>query len=336
MKKKIFLIILVCIVAISLACAIYINIKLNTVANTSKQLIVKIENGMTTNEVIKTFNKQELLEPNLLFTLIAKYYSIALNKGIQAGIYRFEPHITNKEMLLSLFNGTNLYITRITFPEGIMLTRFASIVTRINIDSTKFMQLCYDTAFIHKLGIQQNSLEGYLMPATFDFFAETTAEEVITKLVKHQLKTIKKYSSQATKYNLNEHQMLTLASIIEAETPVIAERKIVSSVYHNRLKKGMLLQADPTVQYALGGIKRKLKYSDLQVDNKYNTYKYSGLPPGPICSPSSSSIEAAANPANTDYLFFVAKGDGSNQHNFATNFAEHQKNIHLFRKNTNK
>jgi len=141
---------------------------------------------------------------------------------------------------------------------------------------------------------------------------------------------------QLSNHPLNIHQILTLASIIEAETPVISERKRVSGVFHNRLKKKMPLAADPTIQYALGTHKKRLLYSDLEVDSPYNTYKNAGLPPGPINSPSYSSIEAALTPEVHNYLFFVAKGDGSNTHNFAKNYDEHQNNRKIFNKNRTK
>ena len=128
---------------------------------------------------------------------------------------------------------------------------------------------------------------------------------------------------------LSETALLTLASIVEAETPVNREKPLVASVYLNRLKHNIRLQADPTVQYALGGAARRLFYKDLATDSPYNTYRHKGLPPGPICSPGSASILAVLNPADTKYLYFVATGKGG--HNFAESIAEHTRNIRKYR-----
>lgn len=131
---------------------------------------------------------------------------------------------------------------------------------------------------------------------------------------------------------MSRHQVVTLASIVEAETPVLEERPRVAGVYINRLEKGMLLQADPTVQYALNKFSR-LTYSDLNYDSPYNTYRYAGLPPSPINSPSKSSIDAVLNYEKHNFIYFVAKGDGSGLHNFARTYEEHLKNVSLYRKN---
>ena len=333
-KKKLLVIIPSVILLVMLAFSIYCYEKITSKIDATESIELTIGNNSGINEIIRKLNEQNLLKPNWFFSVVARGYAYATGKFIFAGVHKFPASLTQGELIVALFSGKNLLVTKITFPEGITVKRFASILQKqMNIDSAYFVQLCNSEEFIKKLEIDADNLEGYLMPATFNFFVDITPEKIIETLVQEQKKVWEKYENDAQKIGFNYHQTLTLASIIEAETPVIDERKLVSGVYHNRLKKGMLLQADPTVQYALGTQKKRLLYSDLEIDSRYNTYKYAGLPPGPINSPSSSSIEAAVNPEESDYLFFVAVGDGSNRHNFSKTFDEHQQQVENFRKN---
>jgi UPF0755 protein len=213
---------------------------------------------------------------------------------------------------------------------------FASILqNKLNIDSAEFVRLCNDTNICNKFKIDYFSLEGYLKPATYNFSVDMNVLNIINILVGEQMKELNKYENEYKKNNFNKHQILTLASIIEAETPVINERKKVSGVYHNRLNKKIPLCADPTIQYILEKHKSRLLYSDLEINSPYNTYKNVGLPPAPINSPSPSSIEAAIYPEEHKYYYFVAKGDGTNTHNFANTHEEHLKNKTLFNKRRN-
>jgi UPF0755 protein len=344
--KRLILIAFSVFFVLFLTFSIYVYFTLESKINATENVELTIEKNSSISQIIQQLNQQNMLKPNWLFEIIAKSYAYWTKKSIFAGVHKFSADLTNAELIAALFNGKNLLVKKVTFPEGITLKRFAAILQKqLDIDSTGFMQLCYDKNFIDDLikkldlNIEIDNLEGYLMPATFTFFAEISAEKIISTLVEEQMKILKRNENAAEKIGFSYHETLTLASIIEAETPVIAERKTISGVYHNRLKKNMLLQADPTVLYALeiqnGSSKKRLLYSDLKIDNRYNTYKYVGLPPGPINSPSPSSIEAAVNPEKHTYLFFVAVGDGSNRHNFSKNYSEHQQQVAKFRRNRN-
>jgi len=335
--KKIILIVAIISLTVLITVLIfsfYCYQKLHSPIDATENIELQISPNSGVNEVIRNLNEQGLLQPNWLFRTVARVYARQTGKFIFAGIHQFSSTLTNYELIVALFSGKNLATQRVTFPEGITIRRFASILQKqMEIDSAYFVELCHNSEFIKKFDIEASSLEGYLMPSTYVFFVNITAEKIIETLVQEQIKVWKKFEEDAKKIGFDFHKTLTLASIIEAETPVIEERKLVSGVYHNRLRIGMLLQADPTVQYALGTTKKRLLYSDLKIDSRYNTYKYAGLPPGPINSPSATSIEAAANPEQTDYLFFVAVGDGSNRHNFSRNYTEHLKQVAAFRKN---
>jgi UPF0755 protein len=173
-----------------------------------------------------------------------------------------------------------------------------------------------------------------LFPDTYNFYYNVTAGQVCDKLLKQFDKVWNDIVSKHKKdLNLNKHQILTLASIIEAETPVAKERPIVAGLYINRLRIGMKLDADPTVRYALKNKKKRLTYRDLKVNSPYNTYVHKGLPPGPICSPGKTAIEAVFNHKKHNYLYFVAKGDGSREHYFTGSYNQHLNNRRRYKYN---
>lgn len=220
---------------------------------------------------------------------------------------------------------------RLMIPNGIEQTRIARIIAaNLDIDSTAFMQASSDRRLLDSLRIEGTDTEGYLFPGTYNFAWASTPEEVIMFLTGRFRAFYTDSLKQAAKSaGFNEIQLLTLASIVEAETPVDAEKPVIASVYLNRLKKNMRLQADPTVQYAIDGDARRLTYKDLEIDSPYNTYRNAGLPPGPICNPGAPSIRAVLNPEETNYLYFVATGTGG--HAFASTLAEHNRNVQRYR-----
>ncbi len=303
----------------------------------SQFIKVKISSGATVSQSISIMNKSGALRPKWLFMLVAKYANSKHKATIKAGLHKLPQNMPNIDILKALFTGQYLYNKRITFPEGISYQRFASILSRkLQIDSAGFAQLCVSDSLLAARGIKAKSVEGYLHPATYLFDMDTPAAAALDVLLDANEKIWnEKFAAMAMPNNLDRHEVMTLASIVEAESPIADERPRIAGVYINRLNRKMPLQADPTVQYALG-IKKRLLYSDLNADSPYNTYKYSGLPPGPINSPSTSSIKAVFNYERHNYLFFVAVGDGSGRHNFAKNFDEHRRFVAIFRNNARK
>jgi len=183
-----------------------------------------------------------------------------------------------------------------------------------------------DTAWQRELDIPVPSLEGYLFPATYTFPEGTSARDAVNAMVERFLDVWQpEWDARLKAMSISRHDAITMASIVEKEARKAEERPLISAVYWNRVKKRMLLQADPTVQYALPQHVDRVLYKDLEVDSKYNTYKYAGLPPGPIASPGEASIAAALAPADVPYLFFVARPDGS--HEFTETFGQHTKAI---------
>jgi UPF0755 protein len=336
MKKifKFIVILILVLVAIVLTAYYYIHSKLEKNIPVESDVIVMIPKGTNLDGCVEIMNYEGLFEPGWFYELIVPGYSKLYDANVIAGSYKFSPEMKNRDVLSSIFNGKNLYIIRVTYPEGITLEKFAEITEKkLKIRRNTFLNVVNSEEILEERGIDNETAEGYLMPDTYEFFFNPDVKIVINKLFDHQDKLWKrKFADKSISMGWTRHQVLTLASIIEAETPIVDERARVSGVYHNRLKAGMLLQADPTIQFIMGG-KQRILHRDLEVNNPYNTYKFKGLPPGPINSPSESSIKAALNPEQHDYYYFVAQGDGSGRHNFARTYNEHLAFVAIYRRN---
>jgi UPF0755 protein len=249
--------------------------------------------------------------------------------NIKAGRYFIPPGMSNVQLLLYLHTRPQDEV-RITIPEGLDLNKTARLVGgKLDFDSTAFTAAATDRKLLGKFGITGGSAEGYLFPGTYNFVWAGSARETVSFLIgrfrKFYTPELRNLTAQQ---GMSELQLLTLASIVEAETPLDVEKPVVASVYLNRLKKNMRLQADPTVQYARGNHAGRLYFKDLETDSPYNTYTHSGLPPGPICSPGAASFMAVLHPAETGYLYFVASGTGG--HNFAQTLSGHEENIRKY------
>ncbi len=244
------------------------------------------------------------------------------DRQLQPGKYRVPGGLSHRQ-LANFFRHTAPELTRVTIREGLTLREIAPLLSRgIPTDSTELVSLLRDADFRRSLGIEAPSFEGFLFPETYSFYPYQEPREVIEEMVamfRRSFSTEMERRRNQLKMSLLE--AVTLASMIEAEAADGAERALISSVFHNRLRKGMKLQCDPTVIYALGGLERPLLRADLDIDSPYNTYLYYGLPPGPIGAPGLASLEAALNPAETDYYYFVATGDG--RHIFTSTLSQH-------------
>ncbi len=314
--------------------SIYILYSTNNIPVVNSVIELNIKKGSSFLSVIELAESKGVLKPAWLFKLIGRYVDKTEGSKIIAGYYEIPPGLTNLEILKALMNGKYLSTIRLTFTEGRSYLDYADIISRKSkVDADTFKYLCKSDSLLKARKIPAKNVEGYLMPDTYEFFSNATPEQLIDKLLDEaeffwcetrlgQLKILKR----------SKHEILTLASIIEAEAIVADEKQRISGVYHNRLKRGWLLQADPTVQFAIGE-KRKLLYKDLDFDHPYNTYMYSGLPPAPINCPGRSSILAALNPEQHGYMYFVAVGDGSHRHNFSQTLAGHNRYKRIFKAN---
>jgi UPF0755 protein len=281
-----------------------------------------ISRGATINTIADSLQTKGLIEDRDLFIL----WLTTLDKDriIKAGFYEIPRGLTYAQ-LISYLSKSPAKEIRVTLIEGWRIEDIAEELSkRIQINKDKFINLAYDSSFIKKFNIEAQSLEGYLLPDTYLFYWGVDETTVLEFLVNRCLGIFDdKVKSEIESMKLNVHKIVTLASIIEGEAIFDDEREIISSVYHNRLRRRIKLQADPTIQYILDGPPRRLLLKDLKINSPYNTYKYYGLPPGPISNPGKKSILAAVYPAKTDFIYFVAKGDG--RHTFSRNAAEHQR-----------
>ncbi len=291
---------------------------------------VMVSKGESFSQVVDSLQKAGVIHSRFFLSLAGRLHGYTTR--IQIGKYRFRSGMSNNEVLLDLRYGTTVEMITVTIPEGIRTSRLARLLARdLGIDSSLFMKLAHDSVFINSLGEGAGSLEGYLLPNTYTFDWQTGEDRVIREMVDQFHKTFSdSLKARARSLRMTVNQVLALASIIEGETSIDSERVLISGVYHNRLKRGMRLQADPTIQYIIGNGPRRLVRSDLQIESVYNTYRHVGLPPGPVNNPGKSAILAALYPKKHKYLYFVANGQGG--HKFSKTYAEHEQAVRQYRK----
>lgn len=251
-------------------------------------------------------------------------------RSMKAGEYRFDRPMTAIEVAEKIARG-DVYVRTLTFREGLTIRDMADLFEREGFGPRRaFVDAASRAELIHPLDPAATDLEGYLFPDTYSVPRGITAERLVAMMVAHFKKQFEAtLPERARAAGRTVREIVTLASLVEKETGKPEERPVVAGVYANRLEIGMGLQCDPTVLYALrraGRDVNNITRADLQFDSPYNTYRYAGLPPGPIASPGKASVDAALSPAGVPYLYFVSRNDG--HHVFATTLAEHNRNVH--------
>jgi len=251
-------------------------------------------------------------------------------RALRAGEYEFPRDGTTLTALRLLESG-KVRLHQVLHPEGATIAELTRTLEQQQLaKAADVTRVAADPAFLRSLGVEAPSLEGYVFPDTYHFAKGLTPEQILTRMVQRlRAKLSPEVVARARDRGMDVHQLLTLASIIEREAAVEDERPLISGVFWNRLQTGMPLQADPTVQYAVGKERRALTRADLATDHPYNTYVHPGLPPGPIASPGLSAIQAAVAPAPVKYLYFVASDD--HRHHFSTTIAEHNAAVARYR-----
>lgn len=253
---------------------------------------------------------------SLVFKLYLKYRDSG--RGIKAGQYQIEGKYSLEELIDLLESGKGRMV-RVTIPEGFSIGQIVEHLEGLgHIEKDEFYAELNEAAKTFPYPTPKGNFEGYLYPETY-FLPESYDEKILVETMLKEF--LKKFPSEKYPDKEEFYQKLIMASILEREALVKSEKPVMASVFYNRLKRGMTLSSDATVNFVYNYSKKRIYYKDLKVDSPYNTYKYKGLPPAPICNPAVDSVEAAYNPAQTDYLFFVAKGDGS--HFFSKTYREH-------------
>lgn len=288
----------------------------------SDSVVVNIAKGASVQQSAEILHEQGVIDSPLLLRLVLKYQG---NEGkLKAGEYLFEPHISMMNVIDKLVRGDVVY-HKITIPEGYTVGQVLYLLNNDEALSGEFDVIPEEGAFL---------------PETYIFQRNESRDVIVQKAAASMQKKLQEvWDNRAENLPYKDMgELLVMASIIEKETGVDEERAKVSSVFVNRLRQGMRLQTDPTVIYALtegkSELGRALTRKDLEIDSPYNTYKYAGLPPTPICNPGAASLYAAAHPDSTDYLYFVASGNGG--HNFAKSLKEHNQNVTNWKNNRQK
>jgi peptidoglycan lytic transglycosylase G len=285
---------------------------------------IEVVKGDTLSSVAEKLEHAGVIESAFIFEVEARFAGYGTE--IKTGEYTFEPGEDSEVILKKLTAGEAVPTLTITVPEGLNLHQTAQEVARqSDVSAAAFEEAAkktdYGYGFLEDPAVE--STEGFLFPKQYEFEEGTTALQMVTRMLEQYLLETQTMdiSGAEERLNLTEYELVTVASLVEKEAASPEERRLVASVIYNRMRKDMPLQIDATVLYALDSRSEELSLADLKVESPYNTYENRGLPPGPICSPSRQSLEAAINPAQTDYLYYVLKSSGE-EHFFTSNYNE--------------
>ncbi|HSE48838.1 MAG TPA: endolytic transglycosylase MltG [Terriglobales bacterium] len=298
---------------------------------TSEQFLL-LKPGSTARRIARDLKANGLIRSEYAFLAVHAWKA----KSLKAGEYRFSHRANALEVYDRVARG-DIVVHTVTIPEGYNIFDVAALLEQAGLGArADFLAPARDPAFVASvigdLDPQAASLEGYLFPDTYEFTRTQSPRDMLQQMVRRFRQTAQQLGLSA-----DVHRVVTLASIVEKETAIDAERPLVAGVYHNRLAKNAALGADPTVVYAsllVGKYDGVIRQSDLALDSPYNTYKYAGLPPGPIANPGRTALAAALHPAPTDFFYFVADPANPGHHHFAVTAAEHTRNVGAYRRAT--
>ncbi|MBI3609186.1 MAG: endolytic transglycosylase MltG [Nitrospirae bacterium] len=293
------------------------------------QKVLEIPEGTTLRETARLLFQNGLITSVESFVVVGKL--LAIERRIIPGEYAFHTQMLPLE-IIKLIKSGRVVQYEITIPEGYTLAQISRVVEEKRLArSDEFIRRATDPAFLQSLGYESDSLEGYLYPESYYFSKRVGSEGILRAMVKRfEAVYTLDMEKRAEEIGMTRPEVVTLASIIEKETSVNEERPVVSAVFHNRIKKKIPLQSDPTVIYALPHFNGNLTRKNLKIRSPYNTYRVKGLPPGPIANPGKASLLAALNPVSSEYLYFVSKNDGT--HYFSKTLAEHNRAVQKYQR----
>ncbi len=282
--------------------------------------VVYIRSGLSSGKIAGFLKGKGLIKNKFYFLLIAKIFDV--DKGLKSGEYLFNKNMSTLNILHRLKNG--MVLTHpVVIPEGYNIYQVARVLEQKGIlSSFSLLKVCNDKELCRRLNIEADSVEGYLFPDTYFLAKDMNPEQIIMLMVNRFYEVLPEDAETLAKArNMSLHEIVILASLIEKETSDRKEMPLIAAVFYNRLRKGMPLQCDPSVLYAIGEVSKRLTKKDLQIDSPYNTYLNRGLPPGPIANPGLKAVKAALNPSELDYLYFVSQNNGT--HYFSKSLPEH-------------
>jgi UPF0755 protein len=319
---------LLTVIGIVLLCfTLWISNFLSTAIRPEQSQVIEIPPGSPFAGIAQKLEQAGVVSDARRFTLLARWRRAT--GQVHSGEYLFEAAATPEEILDRLTRG-DIRRFQVTIPEGFNLREIAARLARVGIGKEdEILKLCFDAGFIEQLGVAADSLEGYLFPETYTYTATTRPRQLLQAMVEQlDAQLSPELLASAAGLGLDRHQLLTLASIIQKEAGNVMEMPLISAVFNNRLRRGIALQADPTVIYGIKDFNGNLTRRDLKMSTPYNTYTRRGLPPGPIASPGQFALYAAAHPAQSKALYFVARGDGS--HQFSNTLKEHNRAVRRY------
>lgn len=325
--RKLTLIIITLIGLPLLCLGIWLQSFMTTAMTPAAPQVVEVKSGSSFAHIAEQLEQAGIISDARRFSLLARWHKATAQ--IHAGQYLFEFTAKPEDVLARLVAG-DIRKYQVTIPEGFTMRDIAARLEKAGIGTVdEVLSLCLDPEFLKELGVDAASLEGYLFPETYTYTASTSARQILQAMVAQlQVKLTPELLAQGAAQHLDRHQLLTLASIIQKEAGNVMEMPLISAVFHNRLKRGIALQADPTVIYGIADFKGNLTRKHLETATPYNTYKNRGLPPGPIASPGVFALQAAANPAVSKDLYFVSRGDGT--HEFSATLQAHNQAVRRY------
>lgn len=324
--KKILSISFIFLVVIGLFGFFTLKSRLSATSNNTETVLLEIPKGSSSVKVSQILQDKGVWSDVFAFKLWCKVN----NPSLKAGWFEIPPGISIAQIVAIFESGKNA-VRKVTIPEGRASWEIPAYIKKAfpDLDEDRWNKLVQDPKFARSIGVEANSLEGYLLPDTYPFPIDANEETILRQMVAANLKLrdeLQSKSGESMWQTLgNWHRVLTLASVVEEETGKPDERPLIAGVFHNRLRIGMPLGADPTVRFIFKNLTGPIYKSQLNSDSPYNTRKFKGLMPGPISNPGRKAIEAALHPANTKALYFVAKDDGSGTHFFSETLTQHNR-----------
>jgi UPF0755 protein len=305
--------------------------KLTAPETNSREVLVTIPQGASNSDIASILHNAGVIrDPKAFLWAIKIKRTLRQKVAMKAGEQAVDPSKNVWDTIETLVKG-NFKFYPFTIPEGYNMADIARAVEAAGMGKAEdFWALCHDTAFIKSLGLDTNTLEGYLFPETYNFPKGTSIKTIAKAMVDQFWNVWNKYNAEALAKGLTRNEVVTLASIVEKETGAPSERPLIAAVFFNRLEKKMRLQTDPTVIYGIVNFNGNLTRKDLETPHPYNTYVIPGLPPGPIASPGEDAIKAVVFPSKSKYLYFVSKNDGT--HQFAETLREHNRNVNQYQR----
>ena len=307
----------------------------NTLVDSDAPALLKVSQDANFKQVSDSLIQKGIVNDLVTFSFVAKIMDY--QEAVKPGLYKIDPKMSNRELIRLLRSGQQTPVN-ITFNNVRTKRDLAEKITRnLEIETSDFLEILEDSAYAAKFGLKKETVLSLFIPNTYEVYWNVTAVDLFDRMYKeHNRFWTEERKAKAAKLGMDPTEVSTLASIVQAETAKADERPKVAGVYINRLKRNMPLQADPTLIFALGDfeIKRVLNVHK-EIESPYNTYKYTGLPPGPINLPDISALEAVLNPQNHSYLYFCAKEDFSGYHAFATNLRDHMINARRYQQALN-